>query len=145
MEGKLSKRLVDIVNALPLREGMRVLEIGCGPGAAAREMARRVGSGHVLAIDRSPKAIGQAIAGSRAEIEKGNLSYRQAAIENFALQPGEKTFDIAVAVRVGALDGRRPEIKRQALICIAKALTTSGKLFIDGGNPLKEIRLDQYW
>jgi len=143
MEGKLSKRLADIVNALPLREGMRVLEIGCGPGAAAREMARRVGSGHVLAIDRSAKAISQAIAGSRAEIEKGNLSYRQAAIESFALLPGEKRFDIAVAIRVGALDGRHPDIERQALRSIARTLTTSGKLFIDGGNPLREIQLHE--
>ncbi|MER8437086.1 class I SAM-dependent methyltransferase [Mesorhizobium sp. M1312] len=34
---------------------MRVLEIGCGPGAAAREIARRIGDGHVLAIDRSAR------------------------------------------------------------------------------------------
>ena len=36
MTNKLSKRLLDIVEALPLTEGMRVLEIGCGPGAMAR-------------------------------------------------------------------------------------------------------------
>jgi len=53
-------------------------------------------------------------------------------------------FDIAVAVRVGALDGRHPEIEKQALINIAQALTDKGRLFIDGGNPLKEIRLDEF-
>jgi cyclopropane fatty-acyl-phospholipid synthase-like methyltransferase len=31
----LSPRLTAIVNALPLKAGMRVLEIGCGPGATA--------------------------------------------------------------------------------------------------------------
>lgn len=49
----LSPRLAAIVDALPLRRGMRVLEIGCGPGVAAREVARRLEDGHVLGIDRS--------------------------------------------------------------------------------------------
>ena len=54
----LSPRLKAIVDALPLRAGLRVIEIGCGPGAAAHEVAEHVGaSGHVLAVDRSAKAI----------------------------------------------------------------------------------------
>nr|WP_292408546.1 class I SAM-dependent methyltransferase [Mesorhizobium sp.] len=75
-----------IVDALPLRQGMRVLEIGCGPGAAAREIPRRIGDGHVLAIDRSAKAIAQARAASRAEIAAGRLSLRQVAIEDLQLE-----------------------------------------------------------
>ena len=39
---ELSDRLREIVDALPLRAGSRVLEIGCGPGAMAREMAARI-------------------------------------------------------------------------------------------------------
>ena len=57
----LSARLKAIVDALPLKPGLRVLEIGCGPGAAAREVAARIGSGYVLGIDRSPRAIAQAV------------------------------------------------------------------------------------
>ncbi len=144
MKSKLSKRLADIVNALPLKDGIRVLEIGCGPGAMAREISEQIGNGHVLAIDRSAKAIQQAMMGSKAEIETGRLSLRQAAIEEFDLQPGEKPFDIAIAVRVGALDGRHPESEKQALAKIAKALDKEGKLFIDGGNPLREIDLATY-
>jgi cyclopropane fatty-acyl-phospholipid synthase-like methyltransferase len=144
MDSKLSKRLTDIVAKLPLKDGLRILEIGCGPGAMAREIAKRIGSGHILAIDRSAKAIQQAIAGSNAEIETGALLFRQIPIEKFELEAKERPFDIAVAVRVGALDGRHPEIEKQALIKIAKALTKTGKLFIDGGNPLKELPLDKY-
>ena len=144
MKSKLSMRLADLVNALPLKDGIRVLEIGCGPGAMAREISGRIANGHVLAIDRSAKAIQQAMMGSKAEIETGRLSFRQAAIEEFDLQPGEKPFDIAIAVRVGALDGRHPESEKQALAKIAKALDKEGKLFIDGGNPLKEIDLGTY-
>ena len=56
----LSSRLRQIVDALPLTPGLRVIELGCGPGAAAREVAERVGpTGHVLAVDRSAKAIAQ--------------------------------------------------------------------------------------
>ena len=43
-----------------------VLEIGCIPGAAARQIARRIGDGHVLGVDRSAKAITPARAGQRA-------------------------------------------------------------------------------
>ncbi len=144
MDRKLSKRLVEIINALPLKDGIRILEIGCGPGAAAREISRRIGNGYILAIDRSAKAIQQAVAGSQAEIETGRLSFRQVAVEHFELEPHEKQFDISIAVRVGALDGRHPEIETQSLTNIAKALTNKGKLFTDGGDPLKEIALDEY-
>ncbi len=53
-------------------------------------------------------------------VQTGNLFYRQNAIENFDLQKTEKPFDIAFAIRVGALDGRHPEIEKQALTNIAK-------------------------
>lgn len=144
MAEKLSSRLKQIVEALPLKKGMRVLEIGCGPGAMAREISRRIGDGHILAIDRSFKAIQQALAGSQIEIETGSLSFRQVAIEDFILKDSEKPFDIAIAVRVGALDGRHPEIEKEALLKICVALTMNGQFFIDGGNPLKEILLDGY-
>lgn len=139
MTARLSPRLLAIVNALPLRTHLRVLEIGCGPGAAAREIARRIGHGHVLAIDRSGKAIAQAMAASRAELASGTLSFRCIAIECLELEAGEAPYDIALAVRVGALDGRHPEAEERARRRIAAALTTSGRLFIDGGDPLRVI------
>lgn len=141
MSERLSARLAAIVDALPLRNGMRVLEIGCGPGAAAREVARRIGDGHVLGIDRSAKAVAQAEAGSAALIAAGVLSFRTARVEAFALGADEPRFDLAFAARVGALDGRHPEIERPALACIAAALTPEGRLFLDGGDPLREIEL----
>lgn len=144
MTKKLSKRLFDIVQALPLKEGMRVLEIGCGPGAMAREISERIGNGHILAIDRSAKAIKQAVTNSQTEIANGRLTFKQIAIEKFKLDSNESEFDIAVAIRVGALDGRHPEIEKQSLLNIANALTKNGKLFIDGGTPIKEISLDEY-
>jgi cyclopropane fatty-acyl-phospholipid synthase-like methyltransferase len=142
MAKDLSSRLLAIVDALPLRRGMRVLEIGCGPGAMAREIAGRIGDGHVLAIDRSARAIAQARAASQSEIESGRLSLRQVAAEDFELEPGEMPYDIVVAVRVGALDGRHPEVGRLAKRRIAAALTPEGQLFIDGGDPLRKLSVN---
>ncbi|MFG1820317.1 SAM-dependent methyltransferase [Kribbella sp. NPDC049174] len=129
----LSARLVAAVDALPLAPGMRVLEIGCGPGAAAREVARRVGpEGFVLAVDRSAKAVAQALAGSPDEVAAGALAVRQVAVERFALEEGEALYDLAFAVRVGALDGRHPELEREALQRIWAALVPDGRLYVDG-------------
>jgi len=144
MNKKISKRLEEIVDALPLKDNIRILEIGCGPGAMAREMSKRIKGGHILAIDRSSKAIQQAVAASGYELQTGALSFRKVAIEEFEAEVDEMPFDIAVAIRVGALDGRHPEIENQSLARITKALTKEGKLFIDGGNPLKEISLDRF-
>jgi len=141
MASDLSPRLAAIVDALPLKPGMRVLEIGCGPGAAARAVAARIGHGHVLAIDRSAKAVIQTRDGSAREIDAGRLSVRQAAAEDFRLQPNEALFDLAFAIRVGALDGRHPHAGARALARIAAALKPGGKLFIDGGDPLREVSL----
>ena len=136
---QLSDRLRAVVDALPLQRGIRVLEVGCGPGAAAREVARRIGSGHVLGIDRSAVAIVQALAGSRAEIEAGLLSFRQVSVEDFELEPDEAPFDLAFAVRVGALDGRHPAAGRQARARLRAALVPAGRLLVDGGDPLREV------
>ncbi|MBX2916613.1 MAG: class I SAM-dependent methyltransferase [Cyclobacteriaceae bacterium] len=140
---RISKRLSDIIDALPLKEEIRVLEIGCGPGAAAREISKRIGNGKILAIDRSANAIQNAIRNS-ISYDSSRLEFRQAEIENFQLQPNEKPFDLALAIRVGALDGRHPELEGAALASIAKALTKNGKLYIDGGNPLQEKSLEKY-
>jgi cyclopropane fatty-acyl-phospholipid synthase-like methyltransferase len=138
----LSPRLQTILEALPLRPGLRVLEIGCGPGALARAIAGRIGGGHVLAIDRSPRAVALAVQASRPEIASGRLTIRLAAIETFALERGEAPYDLAVAIRVGVLDGRHPEREHDARRRAAAALTRRGRLFVDGGHPLRELSRD---
>jgi SAM-dependent methyltransferase len=140
----VSDRIAQAVAALPLRPGSRVLEIGCGPGVAAREVARIVGpTGFVLGIDRSATAIAQAIRGSANAVASGNLAFRKVAVEDFTLLPGEAPFDLAFALRVGALDGRHPAAGALALPRIAAALVAGGKLYVDTGAPLAEVALPQ--
>ena len=141
MSPRLSPRLAAIVDALPLAPDSRVLEVGCGPGAAARAVADRLVTGHVLALDRSASAVEQAGAGAANQIASGRMSVRQGAIEHFELLAGERPYDLVFAVRVGALDGRHPKAGERALRRIAAATVPGARLFIDGGNPLRELAI----
>jgi len=138
----ISARLLGVVDALPLRPGLRVLEIGGAPGAAAREVARRIApSGHILVLDRSPAGIEHTRANCAAEIDAGLLSTLCAPVEDFALPDGVAGFDLAFACRVGALDGRYPRLYDAALDNVRRALVTGGALYVDTGDPLREIDL----
>ncbi len=119
-----------------------MLEIGGGPGAAARAVAERLtDGGSILMIDRSARAIDLARRGAADVIAAGTLRLRQVAVEDFTLEPGEEPFDLAFGIRVGALDGRHPKAGAVALQRLGAALKPTGRLFIDGGNPLRELTL----
>ena len=144
MADRVSSRIANAVAALPIREDMRVLEIGCGPGVAARLVSQKLKTGKILAIDRSEKAIAAAIAGSEEEIATGRLAFRCVAIEDFVLETGEPQFDLAFAMRVGALDGRHPELEAQALGRLKAALTPGAVLVIDDATPLSAADLPDF-
>jgi hypothetical protein len=77
------------------------------------------------------------MAGSRAEIAEGKLTFRRVAAEEFVLEPGEQPYDFAFALRVGALDGRYPDAGAVAIHRIASALKEPKRIFVDGGAPLR--------
>lgn len=79
---------------------------------------------------------------SKTETALGRLHFRHVAVEDFELEKGERPYDIAFAVRVGALDGRHPEAGRVARQRIRRALVQGGRLYIDGGDPVRELPLD---
>jgi hypothetical protein len=108
---------------------------------AARAIAARLTTGHILAIDRSAAAIAQAEAASADEITSGRMSVRQVAAEQFVLQADEEPYDLVFAVRVGALDGRYPEVGQRVLQRLAMATKAEARLFIDGGDPLRELAI----
>lgn len=97
--------------------------------------------GQVLAIDRSARAIDQLVGSSLDLIDAGLLVARAVAIEDLVLPPDEPRYDLAFAVRVGALDGRHPETADLALDRIARSLVPGGQLLIDGGDPLRAISI----
>lgn len=120
---------------------MRVVEIGCGPGAAAREIAERVAPGYVLGIDRSRVAIAQARAACADLVRAKRMGLRCAAIEDFALTEDDAPFDLAFAVRVGVLDCRHPDKEARAIERIRSALTKRSALFVGDGADLRKIAL----
>ncbi|RPA19940.1 methyltransferase domain-containing protein [Gordonia sp. OPL2] len=143
---RLSPRLAAAVGALPLRPGHRVLEIGCGSGAAARAVAGLVGpDGHVLGVDRSERAVSRAIASSGELIRVGLLRFACTPVEDLVLPDDTPPFDVAVAIRVGAFDGRHPEVRDTALHRVRAALRPGGRFYIDSPSPgiaLQEIVFD---
>src|SRR5262249_17796824 len=76
-----------------LREGMRVLDIGCGTGAVSLLAAELAGpGGQVVAIDRSQIAIDAAV--NRARIENvSNIHFQVSALDGFNDSEG---FDLVV-------------------------------------------------
>jgi ubiquinone/menaquinone biosynthesis C-methylase UbiE len=64
--------LEDYLGDLPLPDGGRVLEVGCGTGAVARTLAVRPGVGEVVGLDPSPVFVQRA---REIAAGVGNLSY----------------------------------------------------------------------
>lgn len=142
MASSVSPRLRAVVAALPLRPGMRVLEVGGAPGAAARLVAQRVGpGGHVLVVDCSARGVELTRAACADEIVAGAMSVLCTAVEDLELPPGTAPFDLALACRVGVLDGRHPRGRDRALARLAEALVPGARLYLDTGDPLDEVVL----
>uniref|UniRef100_UPI0018F6D9F6 hypothetical protein n=1 Tax=Streptomyces sp. N35 TaxID=2795730 RepID=UPI0018F6D9F6 len=108
-------------------------------GAAAGAAPQRPPPGHILAVARSATAIAQATPAAHQEIASGRMSVRRVPGEDFVLEPDEEPYDLVFAVRVGALGGRHPPAGERMLRRIALATTADARLFIDGGDPLREL------
>src|SRR5213080_2199775 len=81
-------------DAAGVRAGMRVLDVGCGPGALAFELAGRVGEDNVAAIDPAP----QFAAACQARIPGADV--REGVAESLPWDDG--TFDAALCSLVVA-------------------------------------------
>lgn len=57
-------------------------------------------------------------------------------MESFELEPGEAGFDLVFAMRVGALDGRHPELEQEAFARLKAALRPDGLVCIDDRPPI---------
>lgn len=80
-----------------LRQGMSLLDIGCGPGTITVDLAARVAPGKVTAVDTADNAL----AAAREEAHARNLSnIFFAAADVHALEFADGTFDVVHAHQV---------------------------------------------
>jgi len=93
--GRYAARLAPtFADAAGVGAGMRVLDVGCGPGALTVELAGRVGEDNVAAIDPAP----QFVAACRARVPGADV--REGVAESLPWDAG--TFDAAMCSLVVA-------------------------------------------
>jgi ubiquinone/menaquinone biosynthesis C-methylase UbiE len=128
----------ETVRRMGLRSGTQVLDLCCGAGASALAAARAVGpSGHVLALDLSPRLL--ELAARRAAAEGlDNIEFRRADATSTGL-PGE-SFDAVVCVFGVFFAADRPGFVAEMWRCLAPrgtlAVTTWGPHLFEPGNSL---------
>jgi SAM-dependent methyltransferase len=83
---QLSPQLADLAG---VRAGMRVLDVGCGPGALTGELVVRVGAAHVSAVDPSPSFV------EAARERHPEVDVQLAAAESLPF--ADATFDASLA------------------------------------------------
>jgi ubiquinone/menaquinone biosynthesis C-methylase UbiE len=80
-----------------LRPGMRLLDVGCGPGTLTAELAARVAPGEVVAVDVSAEVIAEAERHARGA-GVGNLTFRVGDFRAAGL--ADASFDVVHAHQV---------------------------------------------
>jgi trans-aconitate methyltransferase len=70
-------RITWAVGVLDVQPNDQVLEIGCGPGAAAEVICGRLQKGKLFAIDRSESGVDRTKRRNKKYIEAGRLTVRQ--------------------------------------------------------------------
>lgn len=80
-----------------LRPGLRLLDVGCGPGTISADLAELVAPGAVIALDRAPEVV--AAAGAAAA-EAGVTNLRAEVGDVYALPVEDGAVDVAHAHQV---------------------------------------------
>jgi ubiquinone/menaquinone biosynthesis C-methylase UbiE len=108
-----------------IQPGERVLDVGCGTGTLAMEVARRVGrAGRVAGVDPGTEQIARA----RAKAARRNLpiEFQIGVIEQLAFS--DQTFDVVFSTLM--MHHLPASLKRQGLAEIARVLKPGGRLVI---------------
>jgi SAM-dependent methyltransferase len=103
MGGVVPERVRWAVELLDVRPADRILELGCGPGAAVELVCARLRDGLITAVDRSPAAI------ERAARRTAGQPARFACLEIAAAGDLDDRFDKIFAVNVNLFWTRRAD------------------------------------
>jgi SAM-dependent methyltransferase len=122
---------IPVMDALDLKPGERVLDVGCGPGTSTVELARRVGTeGGVVGVDISP---GMVAAATRRAAARGATNIRFLAADAQTDSLGV-AFDAAYS-RFGVMFFDDPVA---AFANIARSLKRDGRLACAVWGPLAD-------
>jgi SAM-dependent methyltransferase len=106
-------------------QGMRVLDLGCGFGAFARE-ARVRGARSVLAVDLSQRMLAEA----RARTNDPAITYVRAPLEEF--EPAQQAFELVVStLALHYIANLEPVVRR-----VAAALVPGGRFAFSVEHPI---------
>ncbi|MGV9451723.1 SAM-dependent methyltransferase [Streptomyces sp. NPDC003635] len=96
-------RIAQAVAMLDVRPADRLLEIGCGGGVAVQLVCPLLGTGTIVAVDRSAKAVERAVGRNTGAIEAGRAECAQASFtrpELSAAGLSGRRFDKIFAINV---------------------------------------------
>jgi ubiquinone/menaquinone biosynthesis C-methylase UbiE len=108
-----------------IQPGEQVLDVGCGTGTLAMEVARRVGrAGHVAGIDPATEQIARAR--TKAARRRVPIDFQTGVIEQLPFP--DQTFDVVFSTLM--MHHLPAPLKRQGLAEIARVLKPGGRLVI---------------
>ncbi|MBE7532025.1 MAG: class I SAM-dependent methyltransferase [Chloroflexi bacterium] len=135
-----AKQIAWLWDNLGLQPGSRLLDITCGPGLYAVELARR--GCHVTGIDFGPAAIGYAQELAAAQGVADRCAFIQQDVRQMALDGAG--FDAALLL-YGQLAVMPRADAQEVLARAARALRLGGRLCVELLNPEKVDRKESNW
>jgi len=125
------------LDALNLKKGDKVLEIGVGPGLALKHALRQVGrSGFVGGVDHSELAVIRTQRRLRRAIREARASIAQASVSEMPFT--DEMFDAAFAVNSSQF---WPDLQND-LAEVARVIRSKGRLVITQRATNKDVKMD---
>jgi ubiquinone/menaquinone biosynthesis C-methylase UbiE len=123
--GRLRELRLRTINLARIQPGDAALDVGCGAGTLAMEVARRVGrAGHVAGVDPGTEQI--ACARTKAARRHVPIEFQIGVIEQLPFP--DQSFDVVLSTLM--MHHLPNSLKRQGLAEIARVLKPGGRLVI---------------
>jgi len=129
-----------MTDKLGLKSGQQILDVTCGPGLYATELARR--GSHVTGIDFSPSSITYAKELAREMKVDRRCVFRQQDVRQMRLE--EAKYDAALFI-YGQLAVFTRQEAQDLLTCIARSLKPGGRLCVELLDQERVDKKDSNW